>query len=242
VLPLENLSGDPNQEYFADGMTDELITELARIPNLRVVSRTSVMGNKGSKKPLRQIVSELNVDAVVEGSVVRSGDRVRITAQLIDVRSDRHLWAQSFEEQAADAISLQDRVAREIAAQAKLALGPPRREARRIDPAAYDAYLRGLYFLHKRDAAKSMAYIQQAIAIDPGSGAAYAVLSDVLEQQAWTGGSNRRADARVIGCGQAGREVRSRERRSVCSVRQSRDGLCAGLECGGARWGAWYRA
>jgi TolB-like protein/Tfp pilus assembly protein PilF len=187
VLPLENLSGDPNQEYFADGMTDELITELARIPDLRVVSRTSVMENKGSKKPLRQIASELDVDAVVEGSVVRSGDRVRITAQLIDVRSDRHLWAQSFEEQAADAISLQDRVAREIAAQARLALGPPRRQARRIDPAAYDAYLRGLYFLHKRDAAKSMAYIQQAIAIDPGYGAAYAVLSDVLEQQAWTG-------------------------------------------------------
>jgi TolB-like protein/Flp pilus assembly protein TadD len=187
VLPLENLSGDPNQEYFADGMTDELITELARIPDLRVVSRTSVMGDKRSKKSLRQIASELDVDAVVEGSVMRSGDRVRITAQLIDVRSDRHLWAQSFEEQAADAISLQDRVAREIAAQAKLALVPPRMEARRIDPAAYDAYLRGLYFLHKRDVPKSMAYIQQAIAIDPRYGAAYAVLSDVLEQQAWTG-------------------------------------------------------
>jgi TolB-like protein/Tfp pilus assembly protein PilF len=185
VLPLDNLSGDPNQEYFADGMTDELITELARIPDLRVVSRASVMESKGSKKPLRQIASELDVDAVVEGAVVRSGDRVRITAQLIDVRSNRNLWAQSFEEQAADAIALQDRVAREIAAQARLTLEPPRRQARHIDPAAYDAYLRGLYFLHKRDVPKSMAYIQQAIAINPGYGAAYAVLSDVLEQQAW---------------------------------------------------------
>jgi TolB-like protein/DNA-binding winged helix-turn-helix (wHTH) protein/Tfp pilus assembly protein PilF len=187
VLPLENLSGDPNQEYFADGMTDELITELARVPDLRVVSRTSVMRDKGSKEPLRQIASELGVDAIVEGSAIRSGDRVRITAQLVDARSDRHLWAQSFEEETADALSLQGRVAREIAAQAKLALGPPRMEARRIDPAAHDAYLRGLYFLHKRDAVKSTAYFQQAISLDPAYAAAYASLSDALELQSWAG-------------------------------------------------------
>jgi TolB-like protein len=97
VLPLENLSGDPSQDFFADGMTDELITELAKIPGLRVVSRTSAMHEKGMHKPVRELAGELNVDAVVEGSVVRSGDRVRITAQLIDARADKHLWAQSFE-------------------------------------------------------------------------------------------------------------------------------------------------
>lgn len=102
VLPLANLSGDPSQDYFADGMTDELITQLAHVPNLRVVSRTSVMLEKNVKKPLPEIARELGVDAIVEGSTVRSGDRVRITAQLIDGRSDRHLWAQSFEGPATD--------------------------------------------------------------------------------------------------------------------------------------------
>ena len=97
MLPLEDLSPGTREDYFADGMTDELITEAARIPGLRVVSRTSVMQDKGIRKPLDQLARELNVDAVVEGSVVRSGDRVRITAQLIDTRSDQHLWAQTFE-------------------------------------------------------------------------------------------------------------------------------------------------
>jgi TolB-like protein len=105
VLPLQNLSGNTQEEYFVDGMTDALITELAHTPNLRVVSRTSVMREKGSQKSLRQIASELDVDAVVEGSVVRSGDRIRITAQLIDVLDDRHLWAQSYEEQMTDILT-----------------------------------------------------------------------------------------------------------------------------------------
>ena len=126
VLPLENLSGSADQEYFADGMTDELITELARIANLEVVSRTSVMQYRGSKKPLTQIARELGVDAIVEGSVVRSGDRVRITAQLIDARNDRHLWAQSFEERVGDPLTLQDRVAEEIATQTKATILPAR--------------------------------------------------------------------------------------------------------------------
>ncbi|MGA9585699.1 MAG: winged helix-turn-helix domain-containing protein, partial [Terracidiphilus sp.] len=117
VLPLQNLSGDPGQEYFADGMTDELITQLARIPNLRVVSRTSVMASKGSSRPLPDIARQLDVDAIVEGSIVRSGDRIRITAQLIDARTDRHLWAQSFEGPATDVLSLQDSVAQQIATQ-----------------------------------------------------------------------------------------------------------------------------
>jgi TolB-like protein/DNA-binding winged helix-turn-helix (wHTH) protein/Flp pilus assembly protein TadD len=181
VLPLENLSGDPNQEYFAEGMTDELITELASIPNLRVVSRTSVMQDKGIRKPLRQIARDLDVDAVVEGSVVRVGDRVRITAQLIDARQDKHLWAQSFEERATDLLSLQDSVAREIANQAKVALAPrPASAARPIDPGAQDAYLRGLYFVDRRDPVKSVAYFRQAISIEPTYAAAYAGLAEAF--------------------------------------------------------------
>jgi TolB-like protein/DNA-binding winged helix-turn-helix (wHTH) protein len=187
VLPLENLSGDPSQEYFADGMTDELITELARIPGLRVVSRTSVMQvqGKGVHKSLQQIAGALNVDALVEGSVVRSGDKVRITAQLIDARNDKHLWAQSFESQTSDVLSLQDSVAREIASQTKTVLAPTRgdRNTMPINPAAYDAYLRGRYFLSKRDAVKSAAYFQQAISLDASYASAYAGLADALETQ-----------------------------------------------------------
>ena len=150
VLPLQNLSGDPGQEYFADGMTDELITELARIPNLRVVSRTSVMANKGSRRPLPEIARQLGVDAIVEGSIVRSGERIRITAQLIDARTDRHLWAQSFEGPASDVLSLQDSVAQQIATQARLVLAPPSPRPP-VNPAAHDAYLRGRYFFNKQD-------------------------------------------------------------------------------------------
>ena len=184
VLPLDNLSGDPNQDYFADGMTDELTTELARISTLRIVSRTSVMPEKGRHRPLQQIAHDLNVDAIVEGSVARSGDRIRITAQLIDTRSDKHLWAQSFEGSAGDVLALQDNVAREIATQTKAALafdpGAKASPTRRIDPAAHDAYLRGRYFLEKRDLDKSVAYFQQAVALDPQWSQAYSGLADAL--------------------------------------------------------------
>ena len=156
VLPLKNLSGDPSQEYLAEGMTDELITELARIPTLRVVSRNSVMLEKGSRKPLRQIAQELNVDAVVEGSVVHVGDKVRITAQLIDTREDKHLWARSFEEPGNDTLALEDTVAREIASQTRIALTPPQPHAhQRIDPGAQDAYLRGHYYFDRREALRA---------------------------------------------------------------------------------------
>ena len=184
VLPMANLSGDPNQDYFAEGMTDELITELASIPDLRVVSRTSVMQEKGANKPLRQIARELDVDAVVEGSVVRQGDKVRITAQLIDARADKHLWARSFEDRANDILALQDNVAREIAAQAKFALSPKSAAAAQpTDPAAQDAYLRGLYFLHRRDTGKSEMYFQQAISLAPRFAAAYAGIAQVFTLQ-----------------------------------------------------------
>jgi tetratricopeptide (TPR) repeat protein len=161
-------------------MTDELITELARIPNLRVVSRTSVMLDKNAKKPLPEIARELNVDAIVEGSTVRSGDRVRITAQLIDARTDRHLWAQSFEGPAADVLSLQDSVAQQIATQARLVLLPsPTRPP--INPAAHDAYLRGRYFFNKQDFGHSVEYYQQAISLDPDYASAYAGYATALE-------------------------------------------------------------
>ena len=180
VLPLENLSGDPSQEYFADGMTDELITELARIPNLRVVSRTSVMADKGSHLSLPEIARQLNVDAIVEGSVVRSGDRIRITAQLIDARTDRHLWAQSFEGSTSDVLSLQDSVALQIATQARLVLTPPSSRPP-VNPAAHDAYLRGRYFLNKQDLPHSLESFQQAIALDPNYASAYAGYASALD-------------------------------------------------------------
>jgi TolB-like protein/DNA-binding winged helix-turn-helix (wHTH) protein/Tfp pilus assembly protein PilF len=180
VLPLQNLSGDPGQEYFADGMTDELITELARIPNLRVVSRTSVMADKGSRRPLPDIARQLDVDAIVEGSIVRSGDRIRITAQLIDARTDRHLWAQSFEGPASDVLSLQDSVAQQIATQARLVLTPPAPRAP-VNPAAHDAFLRGRFFFNKQDFAHSLESFQQAIALDPGYASAYAGYASALD-------------------------------------------------------------
>jgi TolB-like protein/DNA-binding winged helix-turn-helix (wHTH) protein/Tfp pilus assembly protein PilF len=180
VLPLQNLSGDPGQEYFADGMTDELITELARVPSLRVVSQTSVMAGKGSRRPLPEIARQLDVDAVVEGSIVRSGDRIRITAQLIDAHTDRHLWAQSFEGPASDILTLQDNVAQQIATQARLVLASPSQHAP-VNPAAHDAYLRGRYFFNKQDLSHSLEYFQQAVALDPGYASAYAGYASALD-------------------------------------------------------------
>jgi TolB-like protein/DNA-binding winged helix-turn-helix (wHTH) protein/Tfp pilus assembly protein PilF len=180
VLPLQNLSGDSSEEYFADGMTDELITELARIPNLRVVSRTSVMAEKGSHRSLPEIARQLGVDAIVEGSIVRSGDRIRITAQLIDARTDRHVWAQSFEGPGSDVLSLQDSVAQQIATQARLVLVPvsPRPQ---VNPAAHDAYLRGRYFFNKQDFTHSLESFQKAIALEPNYASAYAGYASALD-------------------------------------------------------------
>jgi TolB-like protein/Flp pilus assembly protein TadD len=185
ILPLQNLSGNQQEEYFVDGLTDALITELAHTPGLRVVSRTSIMQYKGNRKSLQQIASELDVDAVVEGSVVQSGNRVRITAQLIDARDDRHLWAQSYEEPITDILILQDNVVREITLQTQAALTPRggRVHAQRINPAAYDAYLRGLYFLNQRDIEKSVTYFKQAVALDSTYAVAYARLAEALITQ-----------------------------------------------------------
>ena len=191
VLPLDDLSPGTREDYFADGMTDELITELTRIPGLRVVSRTSVMQNKGSRKSLAQIAAELNVDAIVEGSVVRSGDRVRITAQLIDARSDKHLWAQSFEGPVGDVLSLQDNVAREISLQTSSVLTPAARaeltNAKHVNPEAYDDYLRGLYFIQRREGDLAASYFRKAIALDPEYAAANAGLAEALVKQTLAG-------------------------------------------------------
>src|SRR5713226_7732833 len=153
VLPLDNLSGDTNQEYFADGMTDELITDLAKIGSIRVISRTSIMHYKRARRPLSEIARELNVDAVVEGTVVRSGGRVRISAQLIDARTDQHLWANSYERDIRDVVSLQSELARTIAAQISTQLtghdAPAPARLRQVDPDAQDAYLKGRYYLNQ---------------------------------------------------------------------------------------------
>jgi len=170
VIPLENLSRDPEQEYFADGMTDELITNLAKMSQARIVSRTSVMHYKGSRKTLQEIVQELNVDAVVEGTVERSGDRVRITAQLIQASSDSHLWAESYEQDLSGILDLQRNVATDIARQVNIIVRPVRSTGP-VDPVAYVAYLKGRYNFYKYTCEgwqKSIEYFNESIQRDPG--------------------------------------------------------------------------
>jgi len=184
VLPLENLSNDPAQEYFADGMTDQLITDLGQIKSLRVISRTSVMQYKGVRKPIAQVARELSVDAVVEGTILKSGSQVRITAQLIQAPLDKHLWAQSYEGDLHDVISLQNKVARAIAEEIQVTLTPGERVLLRagppVNPEAYEDYLQGRYFWNKRDGdalERASEYFQKAISIDPNYAPAYAGLA-----------------------------------------------------------------
>jgi serine/threonine protein kinase/TolB-like protein/Flp pilus assembly protein TadD len=186
VLPLANLSRDPEQDYFADGMTEALITDLAKATDLRVISRTSVMRYKGTQKLLPEIAGELHVDAVVEGSIQRSENKVRITAQLIRAATDQHLWADSYQRDLQDILALQDEVAHAITLQVEGRLSQ-KNEARRgsfrpINPEAYEAYLKGRYFWNKRDRnslEKSLGYFNEAIAKDPNYALAYAGLADV---------------------------------------------------------------
>lgn len=183
VLPLQNLSGDPAQEYFSDGMTDELISEVAKIRSLRVISRTSVMLYKTSDKSLPAIAKELRVDAVLEGSVMRSGERVRITAQLIHAPEDRHLWSGRFEHDMRDILQLQAEVAQSIAAQILKVVDPAQvnpAAARRVHPPAYEAYLKGNFFrdkLNPMDLEKSIDFFTQAIGLDPAYAPAYGALA-----------------------------------------------------------------
>src|SRR5262245_44847838 len=175
VLPLANLSGDPEQEYFADGMTEELITDLASIPPLKVTSRASVVRFRGLKESRRAIAKSLGVDAIVEGSVQRAGDRVRITAQLIEASSDRHLWARSVERDFRDVLTLHSEVARDIAKEVEVHVSPRmsgRLASRRpINPEAYELYLKGRFewaMLTDERVRKSIEYFERALAIDPG--------------------------------------------------------------------------
>jgi TolB-like protein/DNA-binding winged helix-turn-helix (wHTH) protein/Tfp pilus assembly protein PilF len=185
VLPLESLSNDASQDYFADGMTDELIADLGQISALRVISRTSVMAYKHARKPLPQIARELNVDAVVEGTVLRSGDQVRITAQLIDASSDKHLWSESYEGELRDTLALQSKVARAIADQIRIELNPKEQAALKsvkvVNPEAYESYLKGRFFWNKRTAEGlkvALAYFNQAIEEDSKYAQAYSGLAD----------------------------------------------------------------
>jgi TolB-like protein/DNA-binding winged helix-turn-helix (wHTH) protein len=187
VLPLDNFSGDPSQNYFVDGMTDELITDLAKVSALRVISRTSVMRYKGTKKGLPEIARELNVDGIVEGSVTRSGQRVRITAQLLHGPTDKHLWAETYERDLGDVLRLQSEVAQAIAEQVRAQVTPQQqvqlRSARPVNPEAYEAYVRGRYYLSNQFTMaqplnQAKTYFEESIKKDPGFALAYSGLAD----------------------------------------------------------------
>lgn len=201
VLPLENLSGDPAQEYFSDGMTDALITDLAQISSLKVISRTSVMRYKGTRKALPEIARELNVDGIVAGTVAQSGERVRVDAQLIQATTDRHVWASTYERSRGDVVLLQSEVARAIANTIQVQL-TPQEQARltrteSVDPETYALYLKGRYFWNQRgedSLRKSIDYFQQAIQRSPnyalayaGLAEAYVVRNDVAPQEQYSG-------------------------------------------------------
>jgi TolB-like protein len=186
VLPLDNYSGDASQDYFAEGMTDELTADLATIGQLRVISRGSVMQFKGEHRPpTSQIAKTLNVDAVLEGSVLRAGDKVRITAQLIDARTDKLLWARSFERNSRDVLALQDELASAIASEINVQLTPNEQarlaSAQSIDPEAHDAYLKGRYFFNRpsdENLKKAIEQFEMAVKLNPNFAPAYSGLSD----------------------------------------------------------------
>ena len=185
MLPLENLSGEKEQDYFADGMTDDLIANLAKIHSLRVISRSTAMAYKGTHKPLPQIATGLNVDAVVEGTVMRVGNRVRITAELVQVSTDQHLWADTYESPIGDVLALQNRVSSAIVDQIRINLTKEDKErlAQKpsVSPEAYEDYLKGRYYWNKRSGdgfEKAIGYFEEATRRDPQYALAYAGLAD----------------------------------------------------------------
>jgi eukaryotic-like serine/threonine-protein kinase len=194
VLPLANLSGDPDQEYFSDGMTESLITDLARIGALKVIARTSVMTYKGTKKPLREIAQELRVDAVLEGSALRSGDRIRITVKLIDAKTGKSLWAEAYDRDFADVLVLQSEVARSVAQQVQAQLAPREQtrlaSARTVNPEAHNAYLQGAFLAHRptqRNVDTAQQYFEIALKKDPNYALAHAGIARVWLQRAQVG-------------------------------------------------------
>ena len=204
VLPLDNYSGDPNQEYFAEGMTDELTAALATISQLRVISRGSTMQFRGKNRPpTPEIATTLNVDAIVEGSVRRVGDKVRITAQLIDARADRHLWAKSFERSSRDVLALQDELASAIAGEIHVQLTPAEQtrltRAPSVKPEAYDAYLKGRYYFNRpsdENLKKAIAQFEEATRLDPNYAPAFSGLSDAYLWAGYNEGVMTASEAR----------------------------------------------
>ena len=182
ILPLLNLSGDPGQEYFADGMTDELTAELGKVDSLRVISRTSTMTYKGTKKTLPEIARELNVDGIVEGSIEREGNRVRITIQLIDSNTDQHIWAHSYDRDMTSVMELQSDVARAIADQIRIELTPQQQarltQTQHTDPQAVELYLQGVQFLNNGNPGSAIDLLRRAIERDPGYAPAHASLAN----------------------------------------------------------------
>jgi TolB-like protein/DNA-binding winged helix-turn-helix (wHTH) protein/Tfp pilus assembly protein PilF len=187
VLPLQNLSGDPTQDFFADGMTEELITELSRIQSLRVISHTSVMEYKGTRKHLPQIAHELGVDGILEGSVIRENDQVRVTVQLLDAPNDRHIWSEAYERPLHGVLNLQREVAEAVSQQIRIQLTPEQQarigSAPTVNPEAYDAYLRGRYILTNQFTMgpplfQSKTYFEESIRKDPDFAEAYSGLAD----------------------------------------------------------------
>ena len=195
VLPLENVSGDSGQDYFADGMTDTLITNLAGLRSVRVISRTSAMHYKGSHQSLPEIAQELNVDAVVEGTVSKAGDRVRINAKLVDARSDRHLWARQYDRNLQDVLLLQSDLASAIAREVAGRLTPYEQSrltanSRRVNPQAYEAFLKGEYFLDKwtgEGFEKAKGYFERVIELDASFADGYAGLAEYYGLAAFIG-------------------------------------------------------
>jgi TolB-like protein/DNA-binding winged helix-turn-helix (wHTH) protein/Flp pilus assembly protein TadD len=200
VLPLLNLSNDPEQQFFADGMTDELITSLAQISSLRVISRTSAMAYLGTRKPAAQIARELGVDALVEGSVVRSGSQIRITAQLISAASDRHLWARSYERDLSDVLTVQTEVAREIAQSISVELTPKEKielsRSHPVDPQVVLLRFKGSYYLSKLDGSRAKKNFTEAIQLDPLSAESWAGLADALHTMGVNGDYDAFSQAR----------------------------------------------
>ncbi len=182
ILPLENLSGDPSQDYFADGITEELIADLGQVSALRVISRTSAMTYKGTKKTLPEIARELGVDAIVEGSVVRERNQVRITAQLIDARTDDHIWAHNYVRDLTSVLALQGEVAQAIADEISINVTPQEQarlaRARPVNGEAHDLYLQGIYLLNQGDPKKAVGFLEDAIEKDPNYARAHAALAD----------------------------------------------------------------
>jgi eukaryotic-like serine/threonine-protein kinase len=215
VLPLDNYSADSTQDYFAEGMTDELTTDLATISQLRVTSRGSAMQFKGKNRPATpEIAKALNVDAIVEGSVSRSGDRVRITAQLIDARADKHLWAQTFERKSSDVLALQAELASAIASAINVQLTPGEQSrlsaAPTVDPEAHDAYLKGRYFFNRpsdENLRKAIVQFEEVVRLSPTFAPAWSGLSDAYTWAAYNEGFIRAADAKPLAKAAAERAV-----------------------------------